>query len=62
MREWEDKGEGAGCHFENYVAAFFERYVVYPVCFANVTSRRSAFPSDNHAVMIWRRQHRIADI
>jgi hypothetical protein len=47
MRDGDGQGEGEGdtCHFENYLAAFFERYVVGPVCFANVTSRRSAFPS-----------------
>jgi hypothetical protein len=33
-----------------YLAAFFERYVADPVCFANAARSRSVFPSDNHAV------------
>jgi hypothetical protein len=41
----------SGCHSENYLAVFFERLCggAWP-SYADVASRGSAFPSDNHAV------------
>jgi hypothetical protein len=40
-----------GCHFENYLAAFFERYLAQPAPTAyDVVSRPSEFLSANHAV------------
>ncbi|MGA8497263.1 MAG: hypothetical protein WB764_17385, partial [Xanthobacteraceae bacterium] len=39
-----------GCHFEHYLAVFFERYVAAPARSPPTWRSSSVFPSDNHAV------------